>query len=77
MGVTDFVANQNPELDVRVRAALREAIAAVIAIPEPFGQSIMNDAGRARVQAAVDAGQTLHAALQDILPLVSAASFAY
>ncbi len=77
MGVTDFVANQDPELDVRVRAALRDAIAAIIAIPEPFGQSIINDAGRARIQTAVEAGQALHETLEDILPVVEAASFAY
>ena len=40
MGVTDFVASQNPALDAEVRMAIRDAKAAIIAIPEPFGQSI-------------------------------------
>ncbi len=74
-GVTDFVANQDPALDARVRTAIRDAMAAVIAIPEPFGQSIMSH--RATVQAAVEAAQHLQATLEDILPVVQAASFTH
>ena len=75
MGVTDFVTNQDPELDGQVRAALRDAMAAVIAIPEPFGQSIMDDDARTTVQAAVTAVQNLHETLAAILPVVEAARF--
>ena len=75
MGVTDFVANQDPALDARVRMAIRDAMAAVIAIPEPFGQSIMSH--RATVQKAVEAAQHLQATLEEILDVVQAASFAH
>ena len=74
-GVTDFVANQDPALDAKVRMAIRDAMAAVIAIPEPFGQSIMSH--RATVQAAVEAAQHLQATLEEILPVVQAASFSH
>ena len=75
MGVTDFVVNQDPALDARVRMAIRDAMAAVIAIPEPFGQSIMSH--RATVQKAVEAAQHLQAMLEEILDVVQAASFAH
>ncbi|MCE2484669.1 MAG: hypothetical protein J4F42_04105 [Desulfurellaceae bacterium] len=74
-GVTDFVANQDPALDAKVRMAIRDAMTAVIAIPEPFGQSIMSH--RATVQAAVEAAQHLQATLEEILPVVQAASFTH
>ncbi len=74
-GVTDFVANQDPALDAKVRMAIRDAMAAVIAIPEPFGQSIMSH--RATVQAAVEAARHLQATLEEILPVVQAASFTH
>ena len=48
MGVTDFVASQNPALDAEVRMAIRDAKAAIIAIPEPFGQSITAHPGCCR-----------------------------
>ena len=75
MGVTDFVADQDPALDARVRMAVRDAIAAVIAIPEPFGQSIIDH--RDTVQAAVDAATHLQETLDEIHPVIDAASFAY
>ena len=75
MGVTDFVANQDPALDARVRMAIRDAMAAVIAVPEPFGQSIMSH--RATVQKALEAAQHLQATLEEILDVVQAASFAH
>ena len=74
-GVTDFVANQDPALDAKVRMAIRDAMAAIIAIPEPFGQSIMSH--RATVQAAVEAAQHLQATLEEILPVIQAASFTH
>ena len=73
MGVTDFVFNQDPALDARVRTAIRDALAAVIAIPETFGNSIT--VSPATVQAAVDTVQALQATLEEILPVVQAASF--
>ncbi len=75
MGVTDFVADQNPALDAQVRMAIRDAMAAVIAIPEPFGQSIMSRPDT--VRKAVEAAQHLQATLEDIHPVIDAASFAH
>jgi uncharacterized iron-regulated protein len=72
-GITDFVFNQDPDLDARARTAIRDALAAVIAIPETFGESIT--VSPATVQAAVDAGQALQAALEELLPVIQAASF--
>ena len=76
MGVTDFVADQDPALDAEVRMAIRDAMAAIIAIPEPFGQSITDypDA----VQKAVDAATHLETTLQRIVDeVIAAASFAH
>jgi len=76
MGVTDFVADQDPALDAEVRMAIRDAMAAIIAIPEPFGQSITDypDA----VQKAVDAATHLETTLQRIIDeVIAAASFAH
>ena len=75
MGVTDFVANQDPALDARVRMAIRDAMAAIIDIPEPFGQSIISSPET--VRAAVVAVQNLHATLEEILPVIQAASFTH
>ena len=75
MGVTDFVANQNPALDAEVRMAIRDAKAAIIAIPEPFGQSITEhpeDVAKA-IQAAMD----LEAKLVEVLDAVNAADFGH
>ena len=74
-GVTDFVANQDPALDADVRMAIRDAMAAIIAIPEPFGESITEHP--ATVQAAVDAATHLWETLQRIEPVVDAASFTH
>ncbi len=76
MGVTDFVADQDSALDAEVRMAIRDAMAAIIAIPEPFGQSITDypDA----VQKAVDAATHLETTLQRIIDeVIAAASFAH
>ncbi len=75
MGVTDFVADQDPALDARVRMAIRGAMAAVIAIPEPFGRSIIDHP--ATVRKAVEAARHLQATLKEILPVIQAASFAH
>ena len=74
-GVTDFVANQDPERDAQVRMALRDAIAAVIAIPEPFGQSIIDRPDT--IRAAIQAVQDLQAELEAVKALVDTASFAH
>ena len=75
MGVTDFVANQDPALDAKVRTTIRDAMAAIIAIPEPFGESIIDHP--ATVRKAVEAAQHLQATLEEILPVVQDASFTH
>jgi len=74
-GVTDFVANQEPERDAQVRMAIRDAIAAVIAIPEPFGKSIIDRPDT--VRAAIQAVQDVQAELEAVKALVDTASFAH
>ncbi len=75
MGVTDFVADQDPALDAEVRMAIHDAMAAIIAIPEPFGQSIT--AYPEAVQKAVDAAAHLETTLQRILDeVIATANFA-
>ncbi len=76
MGVTDFVADQDSALDAEVRMAIRDAMAAIIAIPEPFGQSITDHPDA--VQKAVDAATHLETTLQRIIDeVIAAASFAH
>ena len=75
MGVTDFVASQDPALDAEVRMAIRDAMAAIIAIPEPFGQSITDHPDA--VQKAVDAATHLMEMLDRIHPVIDAADFAH
>ncbi len=74
MGVADFVADQDPALDAEVRMAIRDAMAAIIAIPEPFGQSITTHPDA--VQKAVDAAAHLETTLQGIIDdVIAPASF--
>lgn len=75
MGVTDFVANQDPALDAEVRMAIRDAMAAIIAIPEPFGHSITDHPDA--VRKAVDAATHLMETLDRIHPVIDAADFAH
>lgn len=75
MGVTDFVASQDPALDAEVRMAIRDAMAAIIAIPEPFGQSIIDHPDA--VQKAVDAATHLMETLDRIHPVIDAADFGH
>ncbi len=75
MGVTDFVASQNPALDAEVRMAIRDAKAAIIAIPEPFGQSIT--AHPDAVANAIQAAMALETKLGEVLEAVNAADFGH
>ena len=75
MGVTDFVVNQNPALDAEVRMAIRDAKAAIIAIPEPFGQSIT--AHPDAVAKAIEAAKALETKLGEVLEAVNAADFGH
>ena len=75
MGVTDFVASQNPALDAEVRMAIRDAKAAIIAIPEPFGQSITDHPDA--VANAIQAAMALETKLGEVLEAVNAADFGH
>ena len=75
MGVTDFVAHENPTLDAEVRMAIRDAKAAIIAIPEPFGQSIT--AHPDAVAKAIEAAKALETKLGEVLEAVNAADFGH
>ena len=75
MGVTDFVAHENPTLDAEVRMAIRDTKAAIIAIPEPFGQSIT--AHPDAVANAIQAAMALEAKLGEVLEAVNAADFGH
>ena len=75
MGVTDFVAHENPALDAEVRMAIRDTKAAIIAIPEPFGQSITDhpDAVANAIQAAME----LEAKLDEVKTIVDMTDFGH
>ena len=75
MGVTDFVASQNPALDAEVRMAIRDVKAAIIAIPEPFGQSIT--AHPDTVANAIQAAMALEAKLEEVKTVVDMADFGH
>lgn len=75
-GVIDFVAAADPALSTRVASEIDDAIISIQAISGstnmPFRQAILDEAGRARVQTAVDALSTLQSSLEsDVLPLLS------
>ena len=75
MGVTDLVAHENPALDAEVRMAIRDAKAAIIAIPEPFGQSIT--AYPDAVAKAIQAAMALEAKLEEVKAVVDTADFGH
>ena len=75
MGVTDLVAHENPALDAEVRMAIRDAKAAIIAIPEPFGMSITAHSGD--VAKAIAAAQALEAKLEEVKTVVDTADFGH
>lgn len=74
-GIIDFVRAADAELASRVAAEIDSAILQIRAIEGtdnmPFRQAIKDEAGRARVQKAVDALATLQASLENqVLPLL-------
>ena len=70
--LSSWVAEQDADLDSRVKSEIDAAIAAIEAIPEPFRDAITDDAGREKIQAAIDALSTLQTTLEgDLKKLVS------
>jgi predicted lipoprotein len=75
-GLIDFVAAADAQLSARVASEIDDAITKIQAISGttdmPFRQAILDEAGRERVQTAVDALTTLQTSLEsDVLPLLS------
>jgi len=55
-GLDVIVAARDPELDAKMQEQLQASVDAIEAIPQPFDQAIMDDAGgRAKVTAAINA----------------------
>ncbi|QLE86766.1 MULTISPECIES: imelysin family protein [Shewanella] len=74
-GIVDFVAAADATLAARVGSEIDDAIIKIQAIAGtsdmPFRQAILDEAGRERVQTAVDALTTLQTTLEsDVLPLL-------
>lgn len=71
-GLAAWVAERDPELDARVRSEIEAALTALAAIPAPFRDSITDDAGRAKVAAAIAAVDQIRQTFQqDIWPRVT------
>ena len=75
-GIINFVAAADANLATRVSSEIDDAIIKIRAIAgsnqQPFRQAIKDDAGRARIQVAVDALTKLKTTLEsDVIPLLS------
>jgi len=58
LGIEDLVRAKDAALADTLKSQIAASVAAIEAIPHPFDQAIMNDAGRAAVTAAIQALQT-------------------
>lgn len=65
-GIDELVKAQDPDLDARIQGELAGALAAVEAIPQPFDQAIVDEDGRAKIQAAIDALQKVTGSIVDV-----------
>jgi putative iron-regulated protein len=54
-GVDELVEAVDPALNARLKGELAASVAAARAIPAPFDQALVTEAGRVKVQAAIDA----------------------
>jgi putative iron-regulated protein len=54
-GIDELVELVDPALNAKLKGQLEASVAAAQAIPAPFDQAIIDDAGRAKVQATIDA----------------------
>jgi putative iron-regulated protein len=57
-GIEDLVRAKDPALADKLGAEIATSISLIQAIPVPFDQAITNEAGRAKVQAAIEALHT-------------------
>jgi putative iron-regulated protein len=58
VGIEDLVRAKDSALADKLKTQIAASVAAIQAIPQPFDQAIMNDDGRAKVTAAIQALQT-------------------
>jgi len=54
-GIDELVTAKDADLSARVTASMAASITAIQAIPAPFDQAIVSEAGRVKVKAAIDA----------------------
>jgi len=57
-GIDELVRARDPELDARMQDQLAASVAAIEAIPVPFDQAIIDDAGRVTARSAITALRT-------------------
>lgn len=70
-GLTVWVAAQDPALDVRIKAEITAAIAAIGAIPAPFATAILDNAAAPKIVAAQEAIRKLQDTLDgDLTDLI-------
>lgn len=71
-GLSDWVAERDPELDARVKAEIEAAIEAIGAIPAPFRDAINDPAAYAAIEAAQEAVRHVQNTLErDVLALLN------
>jgi putative iron-regulated protein len=58
VGIEDLVRAKDSALADKLKTQIAASVTAIQAIPQPFDQAIMDDAGRAKVTAAIQALQT-------------------
>lgn len=69
VGLDEFVAEQDSELDARVKAEIKAAYDAIDAIPEPFRNNLNADA---QIQASIDAcNVVVNTFEKDVKPLIA------
>lgn len=66
--VSNYVSNQNPDVDAKVRVAIQKAIKTIESIPEPFAKNATGSLSEMAVQAA---GTTLVDALEEAMSVIS------
>lgn len=65
-GIRDVVREVDADLATRVEGEINAALAAAEALQPPFDQELQNDAGRARIQALIDALRTVEGSLEEV-----------
>ncbi len=70
-GLSDWVVERDAALDTRLQAEFDAAIAAIEAIPAPFRDSILDDASRPKIKAAIDAINVVRTSVEaDLQPML-------